>query len=88
MNQGELEHQSMNNMTLIEFEHQLIELIDSSSIDKLKELAKHLLFHALCIAVEEYDKDRLDFVITRSLNDVLDLKMSEFKMLNNSDSLH
>ncbi len=88
MNQGESEQQRMNNMTLIEFEYQLNELIETSSIDKRKELAKHLLFYALSIAVEEYDKDRLDFLITCSLNDVLDLKMSEFRMLNNNDSLH
>ena len=73
---------------LIEFEDEFIDLLDRFSNIKQKDLIKCILYYGLSIAVEEYDKDSLDLVITRSMNDVLDLKMSEFRIINTNDTIH
>jgi len=88
MLQSKLKENDKETLRLIEFEDQFNELLNRFSNSDQKELVNRLLFHVLSIAVEEYDRDSLDLIITRSLNDVLDLKMSEFRILNIGDSLH
>jgi len=86
--QRKLKENDKETLRLIELEDQFNELLNRFSNSDQKGLVKCLLFHVLSIAVEEYDKDSLDLIITRSLNDVLNLKMSEFRILNIGDSLH
>jgi len=86
--QRKLKENDKETLRLIELEDQFNELLNRFSNSDQKGLVKCLLFHVLSIAVEEYGKDSLDLIITRSLNDVLNLKMSEFRILNIGDSLH
>lgn len=88
MLQSKLKENDKETLRLIEFENQFKELLNRFSNCDQKRLVKCLLFYLLSIAVEEYDRDSLDLIITRSLNDVLDLKMSEFRILNIGDTLH